>query len=183
MVLDLSRTLDNENSDLGRRFERISFFPLPTNSYSFLFFKLTKKRKKRTEAMRRVNDQRERSHRESSFYKGRIDKRDTHSTERQARDLTPFVFHARTQNLTLDRIPLPPESVIADPPPPSSSSSSPLPNFISLFPLGRNTRRSSIAKRRGGEGGGGRKREREFGLEAESGRESVAPIREGTLYQ
>lgn len=74
------------------------------------------------------------------------------------RDLTPFTFSTHTQNLTLDRIPLPPESVIADPPPPPSSSSSPplqLHLSLSLLP-----RPSIFRTERGNRGEEERERER-----------------------
>lgn len=74
------------------------------------------------------------------------------------RDLTPFTFSTHTQNLTLDRIPLPPESVIADPPPsPSSSSSPPLQLHLSLSLL---PRPSIFRTERGNRGEEERERER-----------------------
>lgn len=88
---------------------------------------------------------------------------------RQVRDATPSF--SRTPNLTLDRIPLPPESVIIDPPPSIVFFlfSSPC-RSISLLQAVR-PQYASISSKRFQNGRG-----REFGLETESGRESVAPL-------
>lgn len=89
---------------------------------------------------------------------------------RQVRDATPSF--SRTPNLTLDRIPLPPESVITDPSPSSIVLflfSLPCRSISLLQPV--RPQYTSISSKRFESGG-----KREFGLETESGRESVAPL-------